>query len=84
MEIPKPLIILNNTQKSVALTCKTNSNPNALIVWLKNEQKIIHIGETLNFNIDKLEDVIGEYSCRAKVNGFNEIISKTSIVANSK
>ena len=82
--MPQPIIILNNTQKSVLLTCKTNSNPNALIVWLKNEQKIIHIGETLQIKIDKLEDVRGEYTCRAKVNGYNEIMSKTSIVADGK
>ena len=82
------MVIINNTQTYVNITCQVDSNPKALIYWLKNDE-ILHFGETLNLTSSKIltlkenpNDHVfdGEYTCKSRIAGYEDIYSKTSII----
>jgi hypothetical protein len=73
----------------LTLKCAADSNPASSIVWLRNnEEKIIHTGETLDLNTQLFAaDYLytkkyGEYICKAKSLGHEDVQFKTTIVTN--
>jgi len=88
MDTPKPIINLNYTQNYISLRCSADSNPPAMIVWLKGRSEIVHIGEYLDLNTqlsgtDYLYSrVYGEYTCRAKSTGHKDLDFTTNIITN--
>lgn len=61
----------------MSLICKVDSNPKPVIYWVRNKNEVVHIGERININ----RNLIGEYACQARVNGFKPIMSKVSVVS---
>ena len=92
-EKPAPILKLanNNTCENVTLTCKIDSNPRSITVWLKNYEQLVHIGESLTLNLRNASQanessqkslVQGKYTCRSKVDGFQEIFATSSVLVN--
>ena len=84
LETPPAFIILNDTFNEVHLSCKVDANPKSLIFWFKNVNKIISIGDTLRLNHSNESSIQGEYTCKAKTNGFDDIFATTSILVKGK
>ena len=72
--------MLNQTTREINLKCQVDSNPESVIVWLKNLNQIIHVGENLRLFLTNETSIQGEYTCIARVEGFNEISATTSIL----
>jgi hypothetical protein len=80
--IPPAFILVNETFKNISLTCKADSNPRSLILWMKNYNQIVFIGDTLNLNHSNESSIQGEYTCRVKTDEFDDIFATTSILVN--
>ena len=80
MAKPAPMIMLNRTIREINLKCQVDSNPEGVIVWFKNLNQIIHIGENLRLLRSNESSMQGEYTCIARVEGFNEISATTSVL----
>jgi hypothetical protein len=67
--------------EDLELKCKVSSNPEASVVWYKNDNTLVHMGETLVLKNNKQID--GEYTCHAKVPGFESIFHKTAVISSN-
>jgi hypothetical protein len=80
LETPPAFLILNDTIGEVKLSCKVDANPKSLIFWFKNANQILTIGDTLRLRHSNESSIQGEYTCKAKTNGFDEIFATSSIL----
>ncbi len=77
IETPNEIIIVKNKTKSLTLNCIVDSNPEANIIWLRNEIELIEIGSNLKLN----DFTIGsEYTCKASNKYFEAINSTVSVI----
>lgn len=74
----------------MSLLCQVDSNPKAMIFWLKNDKEVIQIGERLNLIRDSevspsfeptvRDNFNAEYTCQARSSVFNTISRRLSII----
>lgn len=76
IQTPDSIVVVNNEIKKLSLNCTADSNPKPDIYWIKNDDKIVHIGEKIILN----KDFNGEYECQARVKGFEPVAYKVSVV----
>ena len=72
--------MVNNKTDKISLHCSVDSNPKSQIHWIKNYDKLIHIGEELNLN----ENFDGEYECQTFNEVFSPITSKVSLISEGR
>ena len=77
IETPNELIFINNQTKLLTINCIVDSNPESNIIWFRNDNELIEIGNKL-----KLTDfnIASEYTCRASNQFYDSINFTTSVI----
>lgn len=75
--------MVNKSASSVSLTCQVESNPRAVIFWLKNDKEVVQIGERLKLarDLSRSDNFNAEYTCQARTTVFESISRRVVLVS---
>ena len=101
VEKPPALVVVDETESQEALIamsrtlrCSVDSNPKALVIWLRNDDEVVSVGVHLNLSHvahilssssspeqkNKRHLIDGHYTCRVRTPNFADLTARTTIV----